>query len=74
MSSVNNINNNAYKGYKDSDKVGSYAIKAMNWAITNGIMGGKGNPGSPKSELSLDPKGNATRAEGATMIMKFMSE
>lgn len=74
MSSVNNINNNAYKGYKDSDKVSSYAIKAMNWAITNGIMGGKGNPGSPKSELSLDPKGNATRAEGATMIMKFIGE
>ncbi|MCR5846590.1 MAG: S-layer homology domain-containing protein [Lachnospiraceae bacterium] len=74
MDSVNNIDENAYKGYKDSDKVSKYAIKAMNWAITNGIMGGKGKSGSPKSELSLDSKGNATRAEGATMIMKFMGD
>ncbi|MCR5846616.1 MAG: right-handed parallel beta-helix repeat-containing protein [Lachnospiraceae bacterium] len=72
MNSVNNVDENAYLGYKDSDKVSKYAINAMNWAITNGIIGGKGASGAPKSELSIDPKGNATRAEGATMIMKLL--
>ncbi len=74
LKSLNNVDENAYIGYKDTKQVDSYAIPAMNWAITNGLIGGKGTPGAPKSELRLDPKGNATRAEGATIIMQFMSE
>ena len=74
MPSINNIDENAYEGFEDSDEVSSYAITAMNCAITNGMISGKGSPYDPKSELRLDPKGFATRAEGAGIVMRFMEE
>ena len=40
----------------------SYCIEK---GLMNGIVMGKGNG-------ILDPKGNATRAEAATMIMRFL--
>ena len=57
--------------YKDGKKVDSWAKEAMNWAVSQGIMSGKGT-GTDKSQLLLDPLGNATRAECATMIMKLL--
>lgn len=62
-----------YKGYdvnqsKDissySDMPSTWAESGIKWAVANEIMGGKGNN-------KLDPKGNATRAEIAKMIMSF---
>ncbi len=69
--SINNIDNSAIEGYADSDIVSSYAKTAMNWAVTNGLLIGKGKTGVPKSELRLDPKGYLTRAECATIITMF---
>ena len=57
--------------YKDGKKVDTWAEQAMNWAVSQGIMSGKGT-GTDKSKLLLDPLGNATRAECATMIMKLL--
>lgn len=51
--------------YADSENVSSYAEDAMNWAITQGIISGKGN-------ARLDPLGTATRAECAAMIMRLL--
>ena len=50
--------------FADSAKVATYAKEALNWAITQGIMVGKGD--------NLDPTGNATRAECATMMMHLL--
>ena len=43
----------------------SYAKTAMDWAITQGIMSGKGGN-------RLDPTGKATRAEFAVMLKKLL--
>ena len=51
--------------FKDADKVNDFAKKAMEWAVGNGIISGKDNG------TVLDPQGNATRAECATIIMRF---
>ena len=42
----------------------------MDWAVTQGILSGKGS--GSKAQMRLDPKGKATRAEFATMIMKLL--
>lgn len=52
----------ALSSYKD--KPSTWSEEAVKWAVGNGIMNGKGNG-------ELDPKGTATRAEIAQMIMKF---
>ena len=51
----------------DAGNVSSYARQAMEWATGSGIIAGKvGN--------RLDPQGNATRAECASIIMRFIEQ
>ena len=59
--------------FADGDKVSGYARTAMNWAVTNGILSGKGETGKPLSTFRLDPTGTATRAECAAMLKNFMT-
>ena len=51
-------------GFADADQISGYAADAMLWATKAGIIGGKGNG-------QLDPKGYATRAEVAAMLMRY---
>ena len=51
-------------GYTDAQSVSSYAVPALQWANAAGVVNGK-------SGSKLDPKGNATRAEVAAMLMRF---
>ena len=53
-------------GYGDSASVHSWAADGMAWAVGEGIITGK--PGS-----LLAPTDSATRAEVATMLMRFLS-
>lgn len=48
----------------DVNKVHSWAYEAVSWAVASGIISGN-------SATTLNPRGNATRAEAATMIYKF---
>lgn len=50
--------------YTDAELVSSWAYEPMCWTTMNGIVEGIGNG-------LLDPKGKATRAQAATMIMRF---
>lgn len=50
--------------YNDAQSISSYAIPAIQWACGAGVVTGK-------SGNKLDPKGNATRAEVAAMLMRF---
>ena len=59
--------------FADGNKVASYAQEAMNWAVTNGVLSGKGETGKPISTFKLDPTGTATRAECAAMLKNFMT-
>ena len=58
--------------YADGTMVSGYAQKAMDWAVTNGILSGKGTAGKPIYTFRLDPAGTATRAECAAMLKNFM--
>ena len=51
-------------GFSDASQVSSYAAEPMGWAIGNGLISGVGNN-------TLAPKGNATRAQVATILMRF---
>ena len=51
-------------GYADAAEVSEYAVQAMNWAVGAGIIEGFDND-------TLRPQGEATRAQAATMLMRF---
>ena len=55
-------------GYPDVDRVHSYALTAMRWAVGVGILSGT----KVDEEILLDPRGNATRAQVARMFMSFV--
>lgn len=51
--------------FTDANKVSSYATDAMAWAISEGLITGT-------DEELLDPQGNATRAQVAMILMRFV--
>ena len=51
-------------GFPDAGKVSSYAKTALQWTVAEGIIGG--------SDGKLLPQGNATRAQVATILMRFI--
>ena len=57
-----------FSRFNDAAKVNDFAKEAMQWAVGNGIITGKNNG------TALDPQGNASRAECATIIMRFMEK
>ena len=50
--------------FNDAGKVSGYAVDAMRWAVETGLIGGVGNN-------TLAPQGNATRAQLATILMRY---
>lgn len=50
--------------FTDGGKTSGYALSAMEWAVANNFLSGKGNS-------ILDPGGKAKRAEIATVLMRF---
>ena len=54
----------ALTGYKDADAVSAWAVTAVKWACSDGLLSGKGDG-------ILDPGGLATRAEAATVMLQF---
>lgn len=52
-------------GFSDAADVSDYAASAMRWAVETGIITGL-------DDGSIDPQGYATRAQFATMLMRFM--
>ena len=50
--------------YKDAASVSGYAVNAMIWAVQNGVITGR-------TADTLAPKGQATRAELATILHRF---
>lgn len=56
---------NTYLNFTDANQVGGYADSALRWAVDKGIVGGMGDG-------TLNPKGTATRAQVAAMLMRFV--
>ncbi len=54
--------------FPDGDEVSDWAIDGVSWAVENGIISGK----LSGETLYLDPLGSATRAEAATILLKYI--
>ncbi len=52
-------------GYNDAADISAWARDAMGWAVAEGLIGGV-------SKTQLDPPGPATRAQVATILMRFV--
>ncbi|MBS7331962.1 MAG: S-layer homology domain-containing protein, partial [Eubacteriales bacterium] len=51
--------------YTDAESISEYAISAMQYAVGSGLMKGK-------TETSINPQDNATRAEIAAILQRFL--
>lgn len=54
-------------GFTDSVSISSYALPAMRWAVEKKLIQGRGNG-------VLSPKGNATRAEVASIFNRYLEK
>ena len=52
--------------FSDRSEIASWAGEAVSWAYSRGIMAGM-------SATKLDPNGGATRAQAATMILRYLN-
>ena len=55
---------NDLSAYADASQISAYAAAAMRWANAEGLITGV-------TSTTLNPKGDATRAEVATILMRF---
>jgi len=53
--------------FNDADETGDFAIKTLQWAVEEGIINGYGDG-------RINPKGLATRAQVAQMLMRYLKE
>ena len=51
--------------FSDAGSVSDWAADTVSWAVGCGLLSGKGDG-------VLDPRGNATRAEAASVLQRFM--
>ena len=51
--------------FTDNESVSSWAVYSMKWAVENGLISGMG-------DNTLNPQGEATRAQVATILMRFI--
>lgn len=56
--------------FTDSKNISDWARSSVNWAYRTGIMAGVKNG----SKLSINPKGNATRAEAAALVLRMLKK
>lgn len=61
------VSDNSIYNYSDWNRISSYALNAMRWGQYYGLINGVGNN-------RLDPQGNATRAQMATILSRFVGE
>ena len=59
------INQNL-SNFTDGDSASDWAVEALEWAVSQGVMAGKGGN-------MLDPTGTATRAEVAQMFFNYLT-
>ena len=55
----------AIREYADFEQISDYAVEAMTWAVNTGIINGT-------SSTTISPQGPATRAQVATILMRFI--
>lgn len=58
---------NSLVAFTDTEKISSYALDNIKWAVDAGLVNGKGNG-------ILDPLGNSKRCEIAAILHRFIDE
>lgn len=61
------VNTENLAQFPDANKVAGYAVDAMSWAISIGLVAGNSIDGV----VYLDPAGSATRAQAAALLMRY---
>ncbi len=54
--------------YPDAEKVSTYALDAVQWAVAEGLLNGVQNSGI----TTLQPQGNATRAQVCAILQRYL--
>jgi len=54
-------------GYTDASSISDWAVPAMKWAVAEGLIAGR-------TTTTLVPRGNATRAEAAAILMRYIEK
>jgi len=54
-------------GWSDASGVSSWAVQAMSWAVDRGLITGM-------SDSTLAPRGTATRAQTAAILMRYLQQ
>ena len=57
----------AIREYADYEQISDFALEALNWAVSAGIINGT-------SSTTLSPSGSATRAQVAVILMRFCQD
>ena len=57
---------NALSAYPDAGSVSGYAVKYMNWAVSEGLINGM--------DGKLNPTGTATRAQAAAILYRYLTK
>ena len=57
----------AIREYVDYEQISDFALEALNWAVSAGIINGT-------STTTLSPSGSATRAQVAVILMRFCQD
>ena len=57
----------ALNEYTDASEISEYAVTAVQWANEQGLITGS-------TSTTLEPQGNAIRAEAATILMRFCED
>ena len=57
---------NDLTSYADADDISAWALEALRWANAQGLVNGR-------TETTLVPQGDTTRAETATVLMRYLN-
>lgn len=63
--STKSVQASLHQSFIDAQSISEYAIPSMQWAVCNGLISGF-------DDGTLQPQGKATRAQIATILMKFL--
>jgi len=55
------------EGFADASRISDWALDAVKWAVAEGFLSGV-------TDTKLDPRGSATRAQVAAILMRFMEK
>lgn len=63
------VSSDPLTGYTDPDQVSDWALPGVRWCVSNEIL-----TSTSTAELTFSPKTNATRAQAAVLLSKYMEE